>query len=41
MDPCGYRSILVTKLAEEHYKMPGFYNKLFGYGEAYKVGEEK
>ncbi len=40
MDPCGYRSILVTKLAEEHYKMPGFYNKLFGYGEAYKVGEE-
>lgn len=40
MDPCGYRSILVTKLAEEYYKMPGFYDKLFGYGESYKVGEE-
>lgn len=40
MDPCGYRSMLVTKLAEEHYKIPGFFNKLFGYGENYKVGEE-
>ena len=40
MDPCGYRSILVTKLAEEYYKTPGFFNKLFGYGESYKVGEE-
>lgn len=40
MDPCGYRSILVTKLAEEHYKVPGFYEKLFGYGQSYKVGEE-
>ncbi|RXJ90782.1 tungstate ABC transporter substrate-binding protein WtpA [Arcobacter sp. CECT 8983] len=40
MDPCGYRSILVTKLAEEHYKIPGFYEKLFGYGQSYKVGEE-
>lgn len=40
MDPCGYRSILVTQLAEDYYKMPGFYDKLFGYGESYKVGEE-
>jgi molybdate/tungstate transport system substrate-binding protein len=40
MDPCGYRSILVTKLAEEYYKIPGFYDKLFGYGDSYKVGEE-
>ena len=40
MDPCGYRSVLVTKLAEKHYKIPSFYNKLFGYGESYKVGEE-
>lgn len=40
MDPCGYRSILVTKLAEEYYKMPGLYDKLFGYGDSYKVGEE-
>ncbi|MDA3907670.1 MAG: tungstate ABC transporter substrate-binding protein WtpA [Sulfurimonas sp.] len=40
MDPCGYRSILVTKLAEEHYKIPGFFKKLFGYGNSYKVGDE-
>lgn len=40
MDPCGYRSILVTKLAEEHYKIPGLYDKLFGYGDSYRVGEE-
>lgn len=40
MDPCGYRSVLVTKLAEDFYKMPGFYDKLFGYGKSYKVGEE-
>lgn len=40
MDPCGYRSMLVTKLAESYYKMPGFFDKLFGYGESYKVGEE-
>lgn len=40
MDPCGYRSILVTKLSEEYYKIPGFFDKLFGYGESYKVGEE-
>ncbi|WP_417325172.1 tungstate ABC transporter substrate-binding protein WtpA [Halarcobacter sp.] len=40
MDPCGYRSILVTKLAEDYYKVPGFYEKLFGYGQSYKVGEE-
>ncbi len=40
MDPCGYRSILVTKLAQEHYKIPNFYKTLFGYGESYKVGEE-
>ncbi|MFT7002907.1 MAG: molybdate/tungstate transport system substrate-binding protein [Sulfurimonas sp.] len=41
MDPCGYRSMLVTKLAEEYYKIPGLFNKLFGYGDSYKVGEEK
>ncbi len=40
MDPCGYRSVLVTKLAEKYYKKPGFYKKLLGYGESYKVGEE-
>lgn len=40
MDPCGYRSILVTKLAQDYYKMSNFYDKLFGYGDSYKVGEE-
>ena len=40
MDPCGYRSMLVTKLAEDFYKEPNFYDKLFGYGESYTGGEE-
>ncbi len=40
MDPCGYRSVLVTKLAQKYYKIPDFYKKLLGYGESYKVGEE-
>lgn len=39
-DPCGYRSILVTKLAEDYYKVPNFYNKLFGYGQSYTKDEE-
>lgn len=41
MDPCGYRSVLVTKLAEDFYKKPGFYDDLLGYGDFYKNGEEK
>ncbi len=41
LDPCGYRSILVTKLAEIYYKLPGFYDKLLGYGDSYQNGEEK
>jgi len=40
LDPCGYRSILVTQLAEQYYKQAGFYEKLMGYGESYKNGEE-
>ncbi|PHS37045.1 MAG: tungstate ABC transporter substrate-binding protein WtpA [Sulfurovum sp.] len=40
LDPCGYRSMLVTKLAEKYYKKPDFYNKLLGYGESYENGEE-
>jgi molybdate/tungstate transport system substrate-binding protein len=40
LDPCGYRSILVTQLAEQYYKQPGFYEKLMGYGESYENGEE-
>ncbi|PID76071.1 MAG: tungstate ABC transporter substrate-binding protein WtpA [Deltaproteobacteria bacterium] len=39
-DPCGYRSMLVTKLAETYYKIPGLFDKLFGYGESYENGEE-
>jgi len=41
LDPCGYRSILVTQLAERYYKVPGFYDRLMGYGESYQNGEEK
>ena len=41
LDPCGYRSILVTKLAERYYHKPGFYDTLLGYGTSYTNGEEK
>lgn len=40
LDPCGYRSILVTQLAGIYYKKPDFYEKLFGYGKNYTNGEE-
>ena len=40
LDPCGYRAMIVTKLAEDFYNQPGFFDKLFGYGESYSVGEE-
>lgn len=40
LDPAGYRSMLVTKLAEIYYKKPGFYDTLFGYGNHYEPGEE-
>ncbi|WP_321367677.1 tungstate ABC transporter substrate-binding protein WtpA [uncultured Desulfuromusa sp.] len=40
MDPCGYRSMLVTKLAEDYYKMPGLFDQLFGYGDSFQNGEE-
>jgi len=36
LDPCGYRSIFVTKLAEKFYNIPEFYNNLLGYKEFYK-----
>ena len=39
-DPCGYRSVLVTKLAEKYYKKADFYNILLGYKESYKGGDE-
>jgi molybdate/tungstate transport system substrate-binding protein len=40
IDPCGYRSILVTKLAQKYYNKPDFYNQLLGYKEYYKNGDE-
>lgn len=40
MDPCGYRSMLVTQLAENYYNTPGLFDKLFGYGDSYQHGEE-
>jgi len=40
LDPCGYRAILVTKLAGIYYKIPNFYEKLMGYGDSYTAGEE-
>ena len=40
MDPCGYRSMLVTKLAESYYKTPGLFEQLFGYGDSDQNSEE-
>ena len=40
VDPCGYRAMLVTKLAGIYYKKPHFFKKLFGYGDSYKDDEE-
>ena len=40
VDPCGYRSILVTQLTEKYYSKPGFFKKLLGYGDFYKAGDE-
>lgn len=40
LDPCGYRSVLVAKLAGIYYKKPDFYKNLLGYGDFYKNGEE-
>lgn len=40
-DPCGYRSMLVTKLAGIYYNKPKFFETLFGYKDNnYKGGEE-
>lgn len=40
-DPCGYRAMLVVKLAEKYYHIKGLFKKLFGYPNFYKVGMEK
>jgi molybdate/tungstate transport system substrate-binding protein len=29
-DPCGYRTLMVWQLAEEHYNAPGIYDSLYG-----------
>ncbi len=34
-DPCGYRSVLVSKLAEAYYKEPGFAAALLGKDQKY------
>jgi molybdate/tungstate transport system substrate-binding protein len=41
LDPCGYRAVLVTKLAERYYRIPGFFDTLLGYGTSYSSGEER
>lgn len=41
LDPCGYRSLLVTKLAGIYYNKPDFYDRLLGYGDSYSSGEEQ
>ncbi len=40
LDPCGYRAMLVAKLAGIYYKKPKFFQKLFGYADSYQDGEE-
>ncbi len=40
LDPCGYRSMLVTKLAGIYYKKPRLFKQLFGYGDSYSAGKE-
>ncbi len=40
-DPCGYRAMLVTKLAEKYYKKKNLFKKLFGYPGFYEIGMEK
>ena len=40
-DPCGYRAMLVAKLAEKYYHIKGFFKKLFGYPNYYEPGFEK
>jgi molybdate/tungstate transport system substrate-binding protein len=40
IDPCGYRAILVTQLAEKYYHKPKFFQKLLGYKAFYHTGGE-
>ncbi len=40
LDPCGYRAMIVAKLAGIYYHKPKFFNELFGYGDYYTPGVE-
>jgi len=40
-DPCGYRAMLVVKLAEKYYHIKDLFKKLFGYPDLYRAGMEK
>jgi len=40
LDPCGYRAVIVAKLAGIYYKKPFFYDQLLGYEDYYTNGEE-
>ncbi len=40
-DPCGYRAMLVTKLAGKYYHIKHLFKKLLGYPGYYKEGMEK
>ena len=41
LDPCGYRSMLVIKLAQNYYNKKSFFKKLLGYSGGYKSGDER
>jgi molybdate/tungstate transport system substrate-binding protein len=40
LDPCGYRTMLVIKLAGIYYKRPNLFKNLLGYGNTYKAADE-
>ncbi len=40
LDPCGYRAVLVTKLAERYYNHKDFFQTLLGYSDHYNNGDE-
>ena len=40
LDPCGYRAMIVAKLAGIYYHKPKFFDELFGYGDYYTPGAE-
>lgn len=40
LDPCGYRAMIVVKLAGIYYHKPNFFENLFKYGDYYTPGKE-